>query len=665
MNPWLEPSNKSHGVAFGARQFQRSAGISPFLRPFLVCPLLTAVVLTVLCVGTAEMLLMERKYGVFSAGFLQAHPLVTKGDRALFLFLSVWMDFAFFLPLALAWQWLLSRLGASRLLSAYYFLVIACSACLIVAALHYRLLSYFSDTINFAVVKQMAGNDMPTMLAYAADEMSVASCALVVAIIFYAVGLWIVCRLRPHGENIALPGLSRFPWQWKAAVAMLALALTVAAVYFVESSSRLHYSLRTKISYGALMRLFGAAGNDTAWLDHGKPSADVSLPRGPISYRRVGRAKNLIVVILESARGELIGKRIDGRLVAPNLTRLAAVGTSFAQAYAHASFTVPGKTALFSGSVAHVDPANCLFSILRRHGYQTSVFSSMDESFGDVDDVVGMEAGSSFFFDARQAKADRVFPFTAPGSLTLNDEHLFRIIANRLPAMDWRKPQFVYINFQAGHYPYYYPSMPRLLEEHPIPRGQIGPDHQEWVARTYWNALAFVDGLCGKLLAELQRLKVLDNTIVAFIGDHGESLYEDGTLGHGHALNEIQTRIPFVLNAPEAQADEPIGQAEAMSLLFRSVGLEQELPDRAPKIGPKAVFQYIGDLQQPVQIGLVEKNGRRLVLDFRTRQAFFSDLQESIPYDELNPELSARVERLVSEWRHHCGEERGWAYRRR
>jgi hypothetical protein len=239
---------------------------------------------------------------------------------------------------------------------------------------------------------------------------------------------------------------------------------------------------------------------------------------------------------------------------------------------------------------------------------------------------------------------DRVFPFAAPSSLTLDDQHLFRVIAGRLPAMDWRRPQFLYINFQAAHYPYYYPSMPRLLVEQPIPRELIGPGQEEWIQRTYWNALAFVDGLSGKLLDELKRLGVLKNTVVVFVGDHGESLYEDGTLGHGHALNELQTRIPFVVNVPGIRAEEPIGQAEVMSLLLPSIGLEKELPDRAPSAGPKAVFQYIGELQNPIQIGLVERNERRLILDLRTRQVFFSDRPEPIPYQELTSELSARVE---------------------
>jgi phosphoglycerol transferase MdoB-like AlkP superfamily enzyme len=664
----LEQSDELQRLAVPSNQASRE-GVARLLRPLLAYPTLSAVGLTLLCVGLAEMLLMERKYGFFSSGFLQAHPLITNWDRVLFVLASMWVDFTFFFPLALAWNWLMARLGVGRLLAAYHFWFIACGACLAVAAVHYRLLAYFSDTINFTVARRMAGGNVPTMLSYAARETGLAVLGLVASALVYAVGLWMVRRLRPYAPSNASPVCAKRFWPWKAALVVLAVVFVVAALQRIEASSRLHYSLRTKISYNSLVRLFNVAANDTAWLNESQATATappVPRPWGPVSYRRVGPAKNLVLVVLESARGELIGKQIDGQLVAPNLTRLAATGTSFTQAYAHCAFTVPAKSCLFTGSVTHGDPDDSLFGTLHRQGYEISVFSSMDEAFGSLDDAVGMERASTFFFDARQAKADRVFPFTAPGSLTLDDQHLFRVIAGRLPAMDWRKPQFLYINFQAAHYPYHYPSMPQLLAGDPIPQGQIGPRQQEWVARTYWNALSFVDGLCGRLLAELQRLNVLDNTVVAFVGDHGESLYEDGTLGHGHALNEIQTCIPFLLSVTGVRAEEPIGQAEAMPLLLRAIGLESELSDQEePRSGPKAVFQYIGDLQQPVQIGLVDQNERRTILDLRTRQAFFSDRQESVPYQELGrlPELSVRVRRLIAEWKRHCAEERRWTYR--
>src|SRR3546814_6644085 len=49
--------------------------------------------------------------------------------------------------------------------------------------------------------------------------------------------------------------------------------------------------------------------------------------------------RHMILLVLESVRGEVVGKRIDGRLVAPNITALAASGTWVKEAYSHVDFT--------------------------------------------------------------------------------------------------------------------------------------------------------------------------------------------------------------------------------------------------------------------------------------------------------------------------------------
>src|ERR1700736_4305948 len=113
----LKQSGELQPLAVPPNQPSRK-GVARLLRPLLVYPTLSAVGLTMLCVGLAEMLLMERKYGFFSAGFLQAHPLVTNWDRLLFVVASMGMDFTFFFPLALAWGWLMARLRVGRLLAA-------------------------------------------------------------------------------------------------------------------------------------------------------------------------------------------------------------------------------------------------------------------------------------------------------------------------------------------------------------------------------------------------------------------------------------------------------------------------------------------------------------------------------------------------------------------
>src|SRR5690606_18344791 len=50
-------------------------------------------------------------------------------------------------------------------------------------------------------------------------------------------------------------------------------------------------------------------------------------------------APHVVLVVMESTRGEALGKRIDGRLVAPHLTAVAAAGAGFSDVYSHVGFT--------------------------------------------------------------------------------------------------------------------------------------------------------------------------------------------------------------------------------------------------------------------------------------------------------------------------------------
>ena len=56
------------------------------------------------------------------------------------------------------------------------------------------------------------------------------------------------------------------------------------------------------------------------------------------------------------------------------------------------------------------------------------------------------------------------------------------------------------------------------------------------------------DAALGKIIEALKKKGVYKDTLILVLGDHGESLFDDGHLGHGFSLNEIQTRIPLIIN---------------------------------------------------------------------------------------------------------------------
>jgi len=93
-----------------------------------------------------------------------------------------------------------------------------------------------------------------------------------------------------------------------------------------------------------------------------------------------------------------------------------------------------------------------------------------------------------------------------------------------------------------------------LRVRHGIPKAADIPDD---MARTlihaYLACASYVDAQIGKVLAELDRLGLRENTIVMLWGDHGWHLGEHGIWGK--ATNyEIATRVPLIVSAPGMKA---------------------------------------------------------------------------------------------------------------
>ena len=70
------------------------------------------------------------------------------------------------------------------------------------------------------------------------------------------------------------------------------------------------------------------------------------------------------------------------------------------------------------------------------------------------------------------------------------------------------------------------------------------------VVRAYLASISWVDWNIGRVLAELDRLGLRDNTIIVFVCDHGYQLGEKGKWSKAGSLFEMGTRVPLLISAP-------------------------------------------------------------------------------------------------------------------
>jgi iduronate 2-sulfatase len=89
-----------------------------------------------------------------------------------------------------------------------------------------------------------------------------------------------------------------------------------------------------------------------------------------------------------------------------------------------------------------------------------------------------------------------------------------------------------------------------LNQYEPIPeRGTLDPEVQRTLIHGYYAAVSYVDAQIGKVLDELDRLKLSHNTLIVLWGDHGWHLGDLGVWTK-HTNYEQANRIPLILVAP-------------------------------------------------------------------------------------------------------------------
>jgi hypothetical protein len=166
--------------------------------------------------------------------------------------------------------------------------------------------------------------------------------------------------------------------------------------------------------------------------------------------------------------------------------------------------------------------------------------------------------------------------------------------------------------------------------------------------KMYLNTAASVDESIGRVL-NLVHQAVGREPAVVVLSDHGESLFDEGFLGHGYALNDAQTRIPLIVSGLPMRVPEPFGQADLRDALRAALtqpgSATRPVIERDPS---RRVFQYLGLIEAPAQVGFVALSGR-VLFDFRTGRAKVGDAPWQVP-GELTTEDAAEVGALTRQW---------------
>ena len=294
-------------------------------------------------------------------------------------------------------------------------------------------------------------------------------------------------------------------------------------------------------------------------------AAQIAALRGP------QRGYNVIVYYVDTLREDIAR---DPRVM-PNVARFARTSLDFRKAYATGSDTLRSLPALTGGNYdVSSTPKNDLLRVATRAGYdrQLVIAKSAREFIGKL--------RPEFHFDRTTEVEDypkemQVWGYGAQQStagpvVDRACEFLSARVHTAKPFLLWL------FNFdQHNWHELDTPYVEQLARTHQI---AIESDDQSW---RYRAIAAGIDAEFGRLLGELERRKLMDNTVLLFVSDHGEALGRDGFWVHSVFLWDQLVRVPLLMRVPGLGAhriDERVSLIDVAPTLARFM---QPDPDMA------------------------------------------------------------------------------------
>ena len=288
-----------------------------------------------------------------------------------------------------------------------------------------------------------------------------------------------------------------------------------------------------------------------------------------------GVRPNIVLVILDTTRGDAFSCYGYTRPTSPHIDELAREGTLFLRASSSSPWTAPSVASMFTGYLPsehglHAESLlldrsrETLAEILGEAGYQTVAFSNnpwisagtqLDQGFEKFEEVWRENASS---------------PYPDSGARRTNE----RVQEWFQEERDRSRPFFLMVHYVEPHLPYQPPApfdarftgegrrpeelrrvrMWHLQTSLAYALGEIDITTEQFrTLRTQYDGeIGYVDEQVGALLQILRDEGVYDESFLALTADHGENLGEHELMDHILCLYDTLIRVPLILRYPPA-----------------------------------------------------------------------------------------------------------------
>lgn len=394
----------------------------------------------------------------------------------------------------------------------------------------------------------------------------------------------------------------------------------------------------------------------------------ISLQAGLLTAAEPPAVRNVLFIVSDDLKAGVLGCYGDKLCQTPNIDRLASRGVVFERTYCQGLVCGPSRQSfIFSRYVGTPGKGPSMAEHFKNHDWYTARVGKIYHmrvpgdiiagtngadhaaSWTERFNCAGREAHTKGLYallnknivtkdeENRQSTGDPHRPYVTVRTDTDGTDqpdHKAATKAIELLQAHKKKPFFLAVGFVRPHYPMVAP--PKYFDHYPISKiklpKKVANDHDDipaaGMARAtsqkigidkypdnikrmwagYYAAVTFMDEQVGRILDELDRLGLRDNTVVVFTSDHGYHLGEHDFWLKANVHEEV-THVPLIISAPGRKPGRAATFAELVDI-YPTVTQLAGLPIPENIVGrslvpaledPKAVireFAYSGGGQQ-------------------------------------------------------------------
>lgn len=398
--------------------------------------------------------------------------------------------------------------------------------------------------------------------------------ALIVAVLAFGLGAFRIRRDVFHEELV---------WKSKEGILLLLACLAAGAVLYLLLSTGLRLFTSGKAGRW-MLRAWGSpafvAALVVALIGTTVAAGEPAMANGHGTHPPAPPgAPNVLLIVVDTLRADhLPGYGYRGGST-PNLDRFAEDAVRYDQAFANASWTRPSFASILTGRYARShgvmgkadalpDDVVTLAEAMHGHGYATHGwvtnfnvnahynFQQGFESyrFLEPDNVLWAD-DSAIKLSLMQVVRRGYETITArlgivePGSVYQDASVVNGELFSFLERAPTDRPWLAFVGYMDPHDPYYphpYDGTGYARAAHQAPDVR----EAEHLRALYDGEITYWDEHFGRLIAELRRRGLYEDTMIIVTSDHGEEFAEHGGFWHGTTLYDEQIHVPLYVKLP-------------------------------------------------------------------------------------------------------------------